>query len=434
MHKQNKRLLGLALSTALTSVALAGCSSASADPVAFSASSAQSAMAKGQNGKAVAMAEATVQADPRNADYRALLGSAYLEAGRFESAAQSFGEAIELGDDSARTALGFALAAIGAGRQTEALDTLRKWDGAMDAGDYGLALALAGRPAQGVHVLGNAIRDGQNTAKIRQNLAYAYALAGDWRSARVMAAEDVPADQLGERLGSWAATSAPEYYQYRVARLLGTPVVNDSGMPAQLALANFPETVQLAAVAEPVDQAPAFDEAFAQTETQPVAAVAMADTAPEAAKVDADGNRYIARPVVQQLPPRASARAPVARSAHAEPARQTAAKPATARAPAKLAAGDHRVQLGSFLSADAAERAKGVYARKYPQLDRASFQVARAEVNGRTYYRVSAGGLAKASAQSMCSSIKAAGNGCLAYAAARPLPGTVDTGMRVASR
>ena len=44
---------------------------------------------------------------------------------------------------------------------------------------------------------------------VRQNLAYAYALAGNWRAARVMAAEDVPADQLDARLAQWAASAAP---------------------------------------------------------------------------------------------------------------------------------------------------------------------------------------------------------------------------------
>jgi len=432
MAKQNKRLLGLALSTALTSVALAGCTQASADPAAYSASNAQSAFAKGENQQAIAYAEQAVQADPRNADYRTMLGSAYLEAGRFDSAATSFAEAIELGDNTARTALSYTLASIGSGHQADALDTLRKWEGAMDAGDYGLALALAGRPAQGVHVLGNAIRDGQNTAKVRQNLAYAYALAGDWRAARVMAAEDVPADQIGERLGAWASTSAPEYYQHRVAHLIGAPVVVDNGMPSHLALANYPETVQLASAAETADAAPAFDEAFVDTDAQPVAAVAMADETPAYSPAASDGStRYVSKPVVQKLAASATRSAPKAHVASADP--KAVAKPAPA-SPGKLAAGDHRVQLGSFLSADAAERAKGVYAKKYPQLDRSSFQVAKAEVNGKTYYRVSAGGIAKASAQSMCSTIKAGGNGCIAYAASTPLPGTVETNVRVAAR
>ena len=35
----------------------------------------------------------------------------------------------------------------------------------------------------------------EQTPKLRQNLAYTYALAGNWRAAQVMAAEDVPADQ-----------------------------------------------------------------------------------------------------------------------------------------------------------------------------------------------------------------------------------------------
>lgn len=432
MPKQNKRLLGLALSTALTSVTLAGCSQASADPAAYSASNAQNAFAKGQNQQAIAYAEQAVQADPRNADYRAMLGSAYLEAGRFDSAATSFSEAMDLGDSTARTALSFTLASIGAGRQDDALDTLRKWEGAMDAGDYGLALALAGRPAQGVHVLGNAIRDGQNTAKVRQNLAYAYALAGDWRAARVMAAEDVPADQIGQRLGAWATTSAPEYYQHRVAHLIGAPVVVDSGMPSHLALANFPETVQLASAEVEAEQAPSFETAFAETDTQPVAAVAMADETPAYVSANSDGStRYVSRPVVQQLPVSKYKPAPAARVAKAEPRAAAKAAPVSG---SKLAAGDHRVQLGSFLSADSAERAKGIYAKKYPQFDRSSFQVAKAEVNGKTYYRVSAGGIARASAQSMCSTIKASGNGCIAYAASTPLPGTVETNVRVASR
>lgn len=420
----NKRMLGLALSTALTSVALAGCTTSDMPRSTHSASAASSDYG-------ITSAEAAVAADPRNADYRALAGSAYLEAGRFASAEQAYAEAIELGDNSARTALSHALAAIGAGRQNAALDTLSKWNGAMDAGDYGLALALAGRPQQGAHVLGNAIRQGQNSAKIRQNLAYAMALAGDWRSARVMAAEDVPADQLGERLGDWASTSAPEFYQVRVAKLLGVPVVHDSGMPTHLALSNTPEpTVQFAAADE-------FGTAFQGSEAEPEAvALAAADsgqTPVETVAVASDGRRYISRPVVQAVPERIEARPAPVRMANAQARPAPKARPA-AKAPAKLASGDHRIQLGSFLSKDAAERAQGVYAKKYPQLDRASFAIAKAQVNGKTYYRVSAGGLAKASAQAMCSSIKAGGNGCIAYAGSTSLPGTVATEMRVAVR
>ena len=421
----NKRLFGLALTTALTSVALAGCTSADASSSAYSASSTDSAVAKAAYSEAIVYAEDAVTADPRNAGYRALAASAYLDAGRFDAAATAYGEAIALGDNSARTALGHALAAIGAGRQDEALRTLSDWDGAMDAGDYGLALALAGRPAQGAHILGNAIRNGQNTAKVRQNFAYAMALAGDWRSARVMAAEDVPADQLNERLGEWSATAAPEFYQHRVAKLLGAPLVRDPGMPARLALANFPAETRMAA-AEPVETVPAV------TAPEPVKVAAV--EAPVAAPV-ASGPRYVSNAVVQDLPTSYRAKpAPAARVAAAPAAKPAPRAKPRASAPTQLAAGSHRIQLGSFLSADAAERAKGVYARKYSQFDRDSFQVAKADVNGKTYYRVSAGGMAQNSAESMCASIKSSGGGCFAYAGSRKLPGTVDSNVRVASR
>ncbi len=418
----NTRMFGLALTTALTSVALAGCSSADASPSAYSASATDSAVAKAAYSEAIVYAEDAVTADPRNANYRALAGSAYLEAGRFDAAATAYAEAIELGDNSARTALGHALAAIGAGRQDEALRTLSDWDGVMDAGDYGLALALAGRPAQGAHVLGNAIRDGNNTAKVRQNLAYTMALAGDWRSARVMAAEDVPADQLGDRLGEWSATAAPEFYQHRVAKLLGAPLVRDPGMPQRLALSNFPAETRMAAVVDEV-------------EVTPVVAEPVKVAAVEAPVAAPSGPRFVSNAVVQDLPqgyrtkPAPSAR--VAAAPAAKPAPRTKSRTA---APTQLASGDHRIQLGSFLSADQAERAKGIYTKKYPQFDRGSYQVTKANVNGKTYYRVSAGGMAQSSAESMCSSIKSSGGGCFAYAGSRKLPGTIDTNVRVASR
>ena len=79
--------------------------------------------------------------------------------------------------------------------------TLASWTRALrkqlDA--LGLDVQLAGETEQGVHVLSNAVRGGDNTPKSRQNLAYALALNGNWAGARIMAAEDVPLDQLDAR-------------------------------------------------------------------------------------------------------------------------------------------------------------------------------------------------------------------------------------------
>ena len=86
----NTPKIALALSTALVSVALAGCTTSAAPPASASLAKAQAAIEKGKASKAVEHAEAAVLADPRNATNRALLGAAYLEAGRYADAAESF--------------------------------------------------------------------------------------------------------------------------------------------------------------------------------------------------------------------------------------------------------------------------------------------------------------------------------------------------------
>ena len=171
---QNRAIM-LAVTTALATTALGGCTAKVAAPADFSASKAQAAIMKGKTNKAVVHAEEAVLAQPRNSAYRAMLGAVYMEAGRFQSAATSFKDAMALGDNSPRTALSYALAEIATGNTAVARAVLDDWRDQINPADLGLAFALAGDPAQGVHVLGNAVRTGQNTANVRQNLAYAYA-------------------------------------------------------------------------------------------------------------------------------------------------------------------------------------------------------------------------------------------------------------------
>ena len=169
----NTPKIAFALSTALVSVALAGCTTSAAPPASASLAKAQAAIEKGKAAKAGEYAEAAVLADPRNASNRALLGAAYLEAGRFQAAATSFGDALALGDTDNRTVLSYALAQTALGNNAEAIRILDQYEGQLDHADRGLALALAGEPRDGVRVLSNALRGGQNTAKVRQNLACA---------------------------------------------------------------------------------------------------------------------------------------------------------------------------------------------------------------------------------------------------------------------
>ena len=427
-------MVGLAVTTALASIALAGCATHAAPRAEASFSKAQVALAKGNADKAITHAEAAVLADPRNGNIRALLGAAYLEAGRFQSAATSFNDALELGDSDPRTVLSYALAEVALGDNGAALSVLDQWEDDIDPADLGLALALAGQPDRGVHVLANALRGGQNTAKVRQNLAYAYALQGNWRAARVMAAEDVPADQIDQRISEWASYTQPEAFQQRVAALLQVTPVQDFGQPAQLALANYP--AQDVMVAEAAAQIPAEETetgngeqfAFAASVEETPAQQTSFDNAfaakdPEPYQASA-GQRFVSRPVVQDIPVRAKQSKPASRSAASSSQRRMAA----------TSDGSHLVQLGSFSSKESAERAWGIYQKRYSQLSGHDLVITEAKVQGKTYFRVAAAGFGAAGARNMCSTVKASGKGCFAYAEGKPLPGAIATQVRMASR
>jgi Flp pilus assembly protein TadD len=438
---KSTRVIGLAVTTALAGTLLAGCTTQAAPAATASASRAEAALADGHAQQAVRHAEAAVLAEPRNAAYRAVLGSAYLDAGRFASAETTFNDAMQLGDTSGRTVLSLSLALSAQGKYQDAAALLNAHESDIAPADLGLALALAGQPDRAIYIMGNAIRGGQNTAKMRQNLAYSYALAGRWREARLMASQDVPADKVGERMEQWVLMASPEAWQVRVAKLLDVPAgVSDGGQPVQLALANNPSIDQLAseatavAVADnaelaplavasaPVQQLPPLELSPAvETETYQAPQPARADDFQAAfanpAPVAQDAARFVQSPAVQAM--QSLARVEV--------------EPVATRA-APQADGTHLVQLGSFASEAGARRAWGIYTKKYPELSGHEMVITEAVVRGKHYWRVSAAGYGRSSSTAMCGRVRASGNGCFAYAEGRPLPGAVDRGVRLARR
>jgi tetratricopeptide (TPR) repeat protein len=417
--------VALAATAAIAALAIPSLAISAAPPVADKAfAKAQGALAKGEANKAIAYAEAAVLADPRNPGYRALLGAAYLEAGRFEAAATSFGDALDLGDTAPRTVLSFALAKIALGEGRAASAVLDQYADSIDPADLGLALALAGQPERGAGVLINAVRaSSEASPKLRQNLAYTYALAGNWRMARVMAAEDVPADQIDARLGEWAATAAPDMFQQRIASLLGVTPRADAGQPQRLALANFPAVGTMVAGAEGDADAveiaaaapmPVFDQPYQPAEPS----IQTIDPGPDT------GPRYVSNPVVQQLAsaaPRAAAAPRVAAAASQRRMAATAAVPAAA----PRAGNTHLVQLGAFSSKAEAQRGWSVLQAKFPQLEGRAPVITQAVVKGRTYWRVAADGFGADGARAMCGTVKSAGRNCFAYAASSPPKGAV---------
>lgn len=453
--------VALILGTAIASLALASCAS-SAPPAQVSFTKAQSALESGKVDKAISHAEAAVLASPRDPEYRAILGTAYLESGRYQSAATAFEDAVELGDIRGRTVLSYALTKVATGDKRAAVSVLQARQNSVPRADLGLALALAGEADRGVKILVDTIREGNASPKARQNLAYAYALAGNWRAARVMASEDVPADQLDARLSDWASTARPEDHMLRVSNLLGLKPVSDSGQPQFLALSNFPsqpalaaEAAQMAKAEEKATPASAkprqseslafsagrFDgvtggsstpKPLAQSAPTPSVAVPAARPSPAPRTVAPAAPRFVSNEMVQKVA------APAPRiAASAAPKRPSAPAPRSAPArstPATGSADTHRVQLGSFNTREVAEQKSREFQRRYPILRGRDLVITEAEVNGRTYFRVAAAGFGERAARSMCGSVKASGGGCFAYAKSSPPAGAVKRTVRVASR
>jgi tetratricopeptide (TPR) repeat protein len=422
------RTARLAIGTALAAALLAGC--AGAGHMARATGSEKVRVAKS---KAVDSAERAVAKSPRDAALRVALGHAYLDDGRFESAASAFNDALTLGETGGGAVISLALAQIAAGRGGDAVATLDQWREQIPAADLGLALALAGDGARGVAILEDSIRGGENTAKARQNLAYAYALEGRWREARLMAEQDVPANMIDQRIGEWAVQSQPGDFRKRVAALLSVPLRADKGMPEHLALSPVETEQQFAAAS--ADQAlvagelPAASSVAVSAEPDSSAEAAPAelpsdkvDAAPAASAsfqtafaqvVETTQPRFISQPVVQAIAPN-----------YVEAATPRLRKAALLR-PVAAADCTHLVQLGSFTSEARARQAWTILTRRNPALRGRTMTITPAIVHGKNYWRVAAGGLDVRGAAGLCSGIKGRGGACFAYAAKRTLPGAL---------
>jgi Flp pilus assembly protein TadD len=402
--RPRRRTIAL-LAAGIAGVALLGGCSGNAPRPEKIALQAQEAMKKGQTPRAVALAESAVAVDGRNPAMRLLLANAYLRAGRFESARTAYADAIELGDDSSRAALGLVLSDLALGQNASALDTINTYGDVLPAADLGLALTMAGQNERGIGVLTNAIRQGQNTPKVRQNLAYAFALSGMWGEAKVMTGQDVPADQVDARLQSWAAMASPQDGRRRVASLLGTPVIGDSGQPAALALANFPATPAAPAGQPAPAKAATAEIPAVQTPTE-TGALARIDLPPSQAAAPRPAPQLVALQPAGVVPPTPGA-----------PVRFAAARGPAHALPAAHGMGTHLVQLGAFNSAESAKRAWQHFLSRNPRLAGHPNLITKVNVHGRDFWRVQAAGFAgQAAASSLCGTLRAQGAGCLVMA------------------
>ncbi len=186
---------------------------------------------------AIDFAERAVAKTPNDAGFRTLLGNAYFAGGRFRSAEAAYRDSLTLYANQPQIVLKLALVQIAQGKNRQAVGFLAQNRNSLNVSDYGLALALAGQPGEAVAVLDTAARGKDADATVRQNLALAHALAGQWEEARVIASQDVPAGQLDGRIQQWMKLASPKSSADQVASLVGvTPAAMDAGQPVQLAL------------------------------------------------------------------------------------------------------------------------------------------------------------------------------------------------------
>ena len=415
---------------------------------------------------AISFAEKAVEQTPTDAGFRAILGNAYFAAGRFASAETAFKDSLTIYSNQPQVILKLALVETALGKKAEAVAFLEAGRSVLDPSNYGLALALAGRPSDAITVLEQAARQPGADATLRQNLALAHALAGDWTEARTIAAQDVSADQLDERIHQWMQLAGPQKPAMQVAALTGvTPAATDQGEPIRLALnkgdtmmaaaspvaapapvvAPTPLAIAAAAPAPaPVAQVAAAPVVEAAPTPQPEVAVAApapvapapqfveAVAAPEAAPAPAPAVVAAPEPAAKPLPAPVIAEASlplpvamVAAAAHELPSLVRALAPKKEAAPVRHAKahrvvrpavgpGDAIVQLGSYSSPKSVNVAWNVLTKRHPALRhylplRARFVSSK----GATFWRLSIQGFGnQREAIARCNMLQVNGGKC----------------------
>lgn len=378
------------------------------------ATKAQMALATNDVASAIPLAELAVERSPQDAGFRALLGNCYLAAGRFASAEAAYRDSLGVYGNQPQVVLKLALVQIAQGKNDEAKLLLAEARDVLDASDAGLALALAGDPQSAVALLEPAARTVGADARTRQNLALAYAFAGDWAQAKIVAAQDVPADQLDGRIQQWMLLAKPARASDQVAAFIGIqPAASDPGQPVRLAL-NKNEAVRQVA-AEPIGDVPAGLTSTATVALQEVPSAVEPEPSPEPAAMAA------AEPVAPPPPPYV-AREP-AKLADARPALSPAAVRLSeplptlrkASAPRSIANGKSRavVQLGAYSSRERIAFAWNKVSGKHESLKRYTPVTARFTGGESTVYRLSVKGFASdKEAINLCASLKRAGAAC----------------------
>lgn len=389
---------------------------------------AQMALGSGDYASAVTLAEQAAEATPQDANIRSLLGNAYFASGRFASAEAAYTDSLLLARAQPQIILKRALVQIAQGKNDVVISDLYAAQGMIDPADFGLALALAGRPGEAIQVLDVAARAQGADSRVRQNLALANALAGDWNAARIIAAQDLTPDLVDARVQQWMTLAKPVHSYDQVAALVGvTPAATDPGQPVRLALAHT-DTRQAEAAppqpqAAPVQQAalPGAP-AFAAPVAEPVALAEASSPEPLASAEQPTFDPLAAVASVASDAKDAVIEYAANLTSKPEPkAKKAAAKPRLKAA--GLGSPKAVVQLGAYSSEERVSAAWASLSKKYPNLRKYAPMVARFDSPRGTVWRLSIRGFDnQQEAIARCQSLRSNGGSCFVRSTAGDSP------------
>jgi len=171
---------------------------------------ARSAYELGRPGEAAAAYQAALEIRPASATAKLGLGKALLADEELPAAIDTFDEMIAAGQAGHRPYLAKGVALDLLGRHTEAQATYRQGlekvpDNLALKNNLGLSLAVAGEHKQAIRLLEGIARDPMAPARTRQNLALAYALAGNMQGAAVTARRDLAPEVVERNLSYYRA-------------------------------------------------------------------------------------------------------------------------------------------------------------------------------------------------------------------------------------
>jgi Flp pilus assembly protein TadD len=449
---------GTAISTIAIAAMMTGCAAGQESRQAFApkagapnlglALQAQAALSSGQSVQAVEFAERAVAATPGDSELRALLGNCYFAAGRFASAEQAYRDSLSLMPAQPKLVLKLALVEIAQGRDADALAALDAARTALDPADYGLAIALAGHADEAVGLLNQVARAPGADARVRQNLALAYGLSGDWTMAKTVAAQDVPPEQLDARIQQWMTVATPTRPSDQVAMLTGVHPSADPGQPQALALNSSPAGTRLAQLLPKTAPAPAaVQQPAALPATPPPALPDPEPVVAEAAPVEVPPPPVVAEatrtllappqaqadvaqpeaPVVEAVAPTPVPQAPTRFDTPVQPAKYVAITDTVRRAADTARKSNGRsnsvVQLGAYSSPDRVSVAWNKLTKRYPAL--ADYTPMRARFAGAkgTFWRLSIKGFTnQQEAIARCEQLQSRGGKCFVRRVAGDAP------------